>query len=63
MKHSTMKSIYETYKVDHDATYKHGNYEYSIAYNAICAIHTWIIRRKRTEKTWEWLCPLSNDIR
>lgn len=63
MKHTTMKKIYEVYKADHDATYKHGNCEYSIAHNATCTIHTWIIRKKRNEKNWEWYCPLPTDIR
>lgn len=56
------QKIYETYKENHDATTKHGGYEYSIAYNATCCIHTWIIRRKPNE-TWHWLQPLDEDIK
>ena len=42
-------------------TVRHGPYEYCIAYNACCAIHTWIIRRK-TGGEWHWLMPLDKDV-
>ena len=56
------RKIYETYKKNHDTTTKHGGYEYSIAYNATCCIHTWIIRRK-ANGIWHWHMPLDKDIR
>lgn len=60
-----MKKVYETYKADPDGYYAHGNYHYSIAYNACASIHTWIIRRKGNRmwhSDWEWYCPLPTDI-
>lgn len=57
------RKVYETYKADHDATVKHGKYEYSIAYNACCTIHTWIIRRKTKDNVWHWHMPLDESIR
>ena len=56
------RKIYETYKANHDATTKHGKYEYSIAYNACASIHTWIIRRK-VNCDWHWSVPLDEDIK
>lgn len=59
------RKVFDIYKADHDDTYHHGNYEYSIAYNACCTIHTWIIRRKRTlgyGGEWHWFQPLDKEI-
>lgn len=56
------RKVYETYRANNDATVKHGGYEYTIAYNACCSIHTWIIRRKGNEP-WHWCEPLDLDIR
>lgn len=59
------RKLFNIYKADHDDTYRHGNYEYSIAYNACSAFHTWIIRRKRTlgyGGEWHWLQPLDTEI-
>ena len=65
MNKATQRKIYEVYKINHDDTYRHGKYEYTIAYNATCSIHTWIIRRKRTlgyGGEWHWYMPLSIEI-
>ncbi len=60
------KRIYDAYKANHEATIPHGNYLYSIAYNACASIHTWIIRRKRNDVggdlRWNWLQPLDTTI-
>lgn len=56
------RKIYETYKANHDATVKNGWYEYTIAYNACCTIHTWIIWR-RQNREWHWCIPLDESIR
>ena len=58
------RKIYDSYKANHENTVQHGKYEYSIAYNATCSIHTWIIRRKRTAKScgWHWLQPLNMEV-
>ena len=61
MKKEFQRKIYKTYKENHDATTKHGGYEYSIAYNATASIHTWIIRRK-VNCDWHWLVPLDEEI-
>lgn len=65
MKLEFQRKIYNAYKENHKNTVQHGSYEYSIAYNATCSIHTWIIRRKRVVKggEWHWLQPLSEEIK
>lgn len=58
--------IYDTYKQNHENTVRHGQYEYSIAYNGCANIHTWIIRRFTAlpyEDKWHWLQPLDMDIK
>lgn len=56
--------IYDAYKVNHDATINHGNYEYAIAYNAVASIHTWVIRRQvGGDGKWHWLQPLDENIK
>lgn len=55
------RKVYEEYALN-DREVRHGNYVYSIAYNSCCAIHTWIIRRKRRETDWYWLQPLDISI-
>ena len=56
------QKIYDAYKEDDvDGYIRHGGYDYSIAYNAACTIHTWIIRRKGKEN-WHWLQPLDENI-
>lgn len=61
------RKIYAAYKEDEvDGRIRHGQYEYSIAYNATASIHTWIIRRKRTlgyGGEWHWLQPLDKEIK
>lgn len=56
--------IYDAYKANHEVAIPHGNYLYSIAYNACASIHTWIIRRKRSgvDLSWHWLRPLDLTI-
>ena len=63
MKNSFQKKIYDAYKANHDAVVKHGKYEYTIAYNAVASIHTWIIRRQiGGDGKWHWLQPVDKDI-
>lgn len=57
------RRIFEAHVSDHYATIKHGGFEYGIAYNSVATIHTWIIRRKETEKDFHWLQPLSEKVR
>lgn len=57
------RKIYETYKGNPDTIVKHGMYEYSIAYNATCGIHTWVVRRKLPYGDWHWRCPLDESIK
>lgn len=66
MNKATQRRIYQIYKVNNDDTYRHGQYEYAIAYNTCASIHTWIIRRKRTigyAGEYHWYMPLDTDIR
>ena len=55
------RKVFDTYWNDHKATVNTGKYEYTIAYNPIASIHTWIIRKGRDGK-WEWLHPLDRSI-
>ena len=61
------RKIYAAYKEDEvDGYIRHGQYEYSVAYNATASIHTWIIRRKRTlgyGGEWHWFQPLDEEIK
>lgn len=59
------QKIYDAYKKDHEAVVRHGQYEYSIAYNPCATIHTFIIRRFLElpfEDNWHWLQPLDTEI-
>lgn len=62
MKVKFQQKIFDAYKANHDAVVKHGKYQYAIAYNAICTIHTWIIRRGIDGK-WHWHEPLNENVR
>ena len=59
------RKIFSAYKGNKENTVQHGQYEYSIAYNATASIHTWIVRRKRTVigGEWHWFMPLDVEIK
>lgn len=56
------QKIYTAYKANPEAITSHGKYEYAIAYNATCTIHTWIIRRVKGG-IFHWYMPLDEEIR
>lgn len=55
------KKIYEEYRGGSSYT-KGRKYQYSIQYNPIAAVHTWIIGRKTEETQWYWIQPLDLSI-
>lgn len=59
------RRIYNAYKANRENTVQHGQYEYAIATNSCCTIHTWIVRRKRIKEPggeWHWFMPLDLSI-
>lgn len=59
------RRIYEAHKANAENTVQHGQYEYAIATNNCCTIHTWIVRRKRINRPggeWHWFMPLDLSI-
>lgn len=61
-----MRQIFDDYepeKGENTKTTVHSRYEYSISNNSMCAIHTWIVRRKRKPgEKYIWLMPLPTNI-
>lgn len=58
--------VFDSYRKNNEnpVPVQHGQYEYSIAYNACATIHTWIIRRKRDPyEKWHWYMPLNTNIK
>lgn len=43
--------------------YTHGRkYRYSLQYNPLSLVHTWIIRQPRRGGSWEWVQPLALNM-
>nr|DAF24646.1 MAG TPA: hypothetical protein [Caudoviricetes sp.] len=61
MKTSTQRKIFENYKAGKETVIN--RFKYSIQYNPLAAVHTWIIRSPKNSETWEFLQPLAIEIK
>ena len=60
MKRKTQERIYADFKAKRLT--KIGRHIYSIQYNPIAAVHTWIVRKDSEDSEWIWVQPLDPEI-
>ena len=53
--------IFTNYHSGQDCT-NGRKYRYSIQYNPLALVHTWIIRQPMRGGSWEWVQPLSMNL-
>ena len=37
-------------------------YRYTLQYNPLALVHTWVIRQRKSGGAWEWVQPLSDNM-
>lgn len=53
--------IFEEYHAGKE--YTNGTkYRYTLQYNPLALVHTWIIRQAKIDGMWEWLHPLADNL-
>ena len=55
------EKIYRRHRSGHSFT-KGRRYMYSIQYNPMALVHTWIIRKRPEDIKWDWVQPLDPSI-
>lgn len=53
--------IFEDYHAGKDHT-NGTKYRYTLQYNPLALLHTWIIRQAKNGGQWEWVQPLAENL-